>query len=1180
MKVKKLEIKGFKSFADKTTIIFNENITGIVGPNGCGKSNVVDSIRWVLGEQKTSQLRLEKMDNVLFNGTKNRKATSLAEVSLTFDNTKNILTTEFQEVTVTRKLYRTGDSEYRINDVSCRLKDIQNLFVDSGIGSDSYAIIELGMVDEILQNKENSRKKLFEQASSISKYKIRKKESLQKLKSTEENLERLQDLLAEIENNLKSLETQAKRAERFLQIKEEYKTYSLESFKIQVSNYKISYNNVYNNKQVELDKKNGMDANLSNLETNLQKLKLVQDDKEAKLSMIQKKFNEIINGLGKNENERNLFKEQISSLSKNSDILLENNKLIEVEKTDIFNSIQSLKNEIEQILKENAVNESQYESSKSKLNEIEQKFIENKNIVEQDKLQFSEIQKAVFELDKKSSILKSKIESNLSISEKNKAEFTQISENLTLKEKEFTLAEKEMKSKETALNNMLDFESKNNKEIEELNVSLSDKKTVLNQNQRKLDSKKNEYNLLKSMIDNLEGFPESIKFLKRNVSVFEAKEVFSDLINCQDEYKIALESIITPYANYFIVDTIQEAVSAIDKLKEHNVGKASFFILEILDKIPLPTFEIYPEFLSVLEVLETKDKYKKLMHLLFYNVYIAKENEPIDISKYQNKGIKIIEPNGTLIVDSWAISGGSKNLFDGAQVGRSKNLENLKKDSDALEKLISGLDKEIFKILGKLETLKSNSQYKEIEEARKSLASANEIYVKSKFTLEQFNTNMTQIKNQSTRLEEDIKLAQAEYDLIQKEYKSKEVLLVEIKNKNELNDAEFSNFLELFNKEKAAVNSIQVQVFSGQNLLKQKKQQLDFFENKISQLNQTILQNSNKISENEKDQKTKSDLLLKLEHDILSDYSNKEELDKEIQTTEKEYYSSKNNLVEQENAIKELITQRNRVVELITSYDGLIQDMRLELHSIKERLKIEFNIELDDFINTDLSTTMAKEDIDQKLVYIKKRIETYGEINPMAIETYNEMKERYTFLVEQKNDILQSKENLLETIKEIDQNAKERFLESFVKIRENFIKTFRILFTEDDDCDLILVDEANPIDSEIEIIAKPKGKKPVTINQLSGGEKTLTATALLFSLYLLKPAPFCIFDEVDAPLDDTNIAKFNRIIEEYSKNSQFIIVTHNKQTMSSVDVLYGVTMIEKGISKVVPVDFRTLQDAG
>ncbi len=319
MKLKRLEVKGFKSFADKTVVHFNDNITGIVGPNGCGKSNIVDAIRWVLGEQKTSQLRLEKMDNVLFNGTKTRKSSGLAEVSLSFDNTKNILTTEFQEVTITRRLYRTGESEYRINDVQCRLKDIHNLFIDSGIGSDSYAIIELGMVDEILQNKEQSRKRLFEQASSISKYKIRKKESLQKLKATEESLERLKDILAEIEANMKTLETQAKRAERYYQIKEEYKTYSLESIKYQVSNYKTSYNTLYADKEKELDKKKEIETSIQSKDAETQRLKLELVTKETRLTEVQKKVNELISGIGKNENERNLLREQISNLAKNNE---------------------------------------------------------------------------------------------------------------------------------------------------------------------------------------------------------------------------------------------------------------------------------------------------------------------------------------------------------------------------------------------------------------------------------------------------------------------------------------------------------------------------------------------------------------------------------------------------------------------------------------------------------------------------------------------------------------------------------------------------------------------------------------------------------------------------------------------------------------------------------------------
>ena len=400
-----------------------------------------------------------------------------------------------------------------------------------------------------------------------------------------------------------------------------------------------------------------------------------------------------------------------------------------------------------------------------------------------------------------------------------------------------------------------------------------------------------------------------------------------------------------------------------------------------------------------------------------------------------------------------------------------------------------------------------------------------------------------------------------------------------LKDKNDQNQAALEAYLTKYNEIKEKANKIDVEYNTLHITIMQQNQQILFFTKQLDILNNNVIQFQNKIDSQYKEEAEKTELLSKMEMDILSNYTERDSLTVNVQEAEKDYFTSRNLVAEQENAIREIQSQLTRQTEIVYSYDSKLQEMRIQLQSIKERLKIEFEMELDEFINSDLTVSMSQEEIETKLSHFKKRLDTYGEINPMAIETYNEMKKRYDFLVEQKEDVLAAKNDLLETIKEIDANAKERFLESFHKIRENFIKTFRILFTEDDDCDLILVDPENPLDSDIEIIAKPKGKKPLTINQLSGGEKTLTATALLFSLYLLKPAPFCIFDEVDAPLDDTNIAKFNKIIEEFSKNSQFIIVTHNKQTMASVEVLYGVTMIEQGVSRVVPVDFRTLAES-
>jgi len=335
MKLTALEIKGFKSFADKTVINFNDNITGIVGPNGCGKSNVVDSIRWVLGEQKTSMLRLEKMDNLIFNGTKKRKASGLAEVSLTFENTKNLLATEYKSITISRKLFRTGESEYRLNDVPCRLKDITNLFLDTGISSDSYAIIELGMVDEILNDRDNSRRRLFEQAAGISKYKRRKRETLLKLKGTEEDLERVQDLLYEIEGNLKSLESQARRAERYYEIKDEYQEKSVVLARIQVAGLSEKYKSIKGKLEEQDDKKNSIDSQIASMEADLEKQKLDALEKEKGLAEIQKRLNQLTGGVSEKENQRNLLREQI--------------KFQEEKKDQANRSIQDGKDQIQQL---------------------------------------------------------------------------------------------------------------------------------------------------------------------------------------------------------------------------------------------------------------------------------------------------------------------------------------------------------------------------------------------------------------------------------------------------------------------------------------------------------------------------------------------------------------------------------------------------------------------------------------------------------------------------------------------------------------------------------------------------------------------------------------------------------------------------------------------------------------
>ena len=841
MRLNKIEIKGFKSFGDKTTINFNKGVTGIVGPNGCGKSNIVDAIRWVLGEQKTSLLRSDKMENIIFNGSKSRKKLQLAEVSISFDNTKNLIPTEYATVTVTRKYFRSGDSEYLLNDVKCRLKDITNLFLDTGISSNNYAIIELSMVDNILNDKDNSRLSLFEEAAGISKFRKRKKETFNKIKQTESDLDRVEDLVYEIEKNLRSLKRQAKQTEKYYLYKEEYKN--------------ISINVALKNSE----------SSRKSLEANKLKLGKVEDENTKVSSELAKKNAAIESSKSSLIPYEKKLQSKQESLNKILDKIRDHEELIriKVEKSKMLNeSISELKKSI--------------------------KFDQESN----ERSQFS-----ITSIEKEVKFIKKNIEKTL--------------DKLDLNKKEYLKYEEKLKNQ---------------------NIKISDIKDVEAQ---------------------FQGISNNIK------NITGKKSQIVKLISLE---KIDKSKVIKN------LNSLEVEILSIDK---------SFNIIE--------------------------------------DLFRADNKETIRINK----------------------------LFS----DKSKDLSSTEIDYNNLK--------------SKLESLKKELEYK------------------------------------STT-----------YD---------------------------------FNKKR--INKNQLKLKDSENEIK-----------KLSSI------------DDEKD-----NVLIKL-------YDDKSISENDLENSENEYYKIKSNIDLDDTSVRELQKKKDINVELIDQLKSGIYDTELDLNSINQRISVEFDLKLSGCkVDKDLIENNTIKDLELRRDKLKEKIEKIGQINPLAMEAYKEINERHEFIVKEREDLFEAKDSLLKTIQEIDLVAKESFLNSFEKIKDNFKTVFRSLFTEDDDCDLLINDPDNPLESSIEIMAKPKGKKPLTINQLSGGEKTLTATSLLFAIYLLKPAPFCVFDEVDAPLDDSNIDKFNKIINKFSSSSQFIIVTHNKRTMNNADVIYGITMPEQGVSKVVPVDLRNLK---
>ncbi|MFL3000302.1 MAG: chromosome segregation SMC family protein [Cytophagales bacterium] len=841
MRLNKIEIKGFKSFGDKTIINFNSGVTGIVGPNGCGKSNIVDAIRWVLGEQKTSLLRSDKMENIIFNGSKSRKKLQLAEVSISFDNTKNLIPTEYSTVTVTRKYFRSGDSEYLLNDVKCRLKDITNLFLDTGISSNNYAIIELSMVDNILNDKDNSRLHLFEEAAGISKFRKRKKETFNKIKQTELDLDRVEDLVYEIEKNLRSLKRQAKQTEKYHKYKDEYKIISI-NVALEVSKTTMSSLKDQKQKLTKVENENTkVVTDLAKKNSKLESAKSSLIPYEKKLLKLQKKLNQVLDKI------RN-FEESKRMKSQKAKMLIE--------------KIEDLRDRIK------------YDTESNKRSEFS----------------ISSIQKEILS---------------------NEKELKKVIDKLKITKKDYTKYEEELKDK---------------------NVKITDIKEVEDQ--------------FRQLNHNLESISN-----KRN----------------QVERLLLLDNI--------------DKKSVVEKIKS-------------IDK----------------EILELK------------------------------KGFKTIE-----------------NLF------KTENKEIIR-----INKLFSEKSKDL-----STDEIKYNSLKNNIESLKKEIEYKNATY-----------------KSNKRRIAENI-------DNLKKSEKE----VVKIDTDTDSND---NSLIKLY------------------------------------------------------DEKSKSE--------------------KDLQKFEDEYYKLKSTINLDDSSIKELQNKKDINLNLIDELKSNIYDNEIELNSVEQRLSIEFDLDINTCkADKDFFKDSSVDSMINKREELKEKIEKIGQINPLAMEAYKEIKERHEFITKEREDLLEAKDSLLKTIEEIDIVAKESFLKSFEKIKSNFKTVFRSLFTDDDDCDLLINDEENPLESSIEIMAKPKGKKPLTINQLSGGEKTLTATSLLFAIYLLKPAPFCVFDEVDAPLDDANIDKFNKIVNKFSNTSQFIIVTHNKRTMNNADIIYGITMPEQGVSKVVPVDLRNLK---
>lgn len=1177
MRLKSLEIKGFKSFADKTIVNFDDNITGIVGPNGCGKSNIVDSIRWVIGEQKISALRSENLDSLVFNGSKTRSASGLAEVSLTFENTKNLLPTEFSTVRVTRKFYKSGESEYRLNDVQCRLRDIQNLFMDTGISTDSYAIIALDMVDDLIRDKENSRRKMLEQAAGISIYKTRKKEAKQKLDATELDLNRIEDLLFEINNQLKALENQAKKAEKYHEIKRDYREVSIELAKAALEGFNLTYKDLTEKQEAEVLKVAKLEAEVATEDAALEREKLGFVEKERDLQNRQHRFNELQQKVRTKEGDKNLAVQRLQHLKEKSTGLQEfldksGAQLKGIEESIAFTEIQIAEEETAH----NGLTE-QLENLKIEADEKKAILDSKRSALEEMRNENQQVQRSQFEAEKKVAVADTSIQNLQRAIQQIEQESEQRSHTYETLDTERIQKEQLVAAQKQSLEQLLAHNEHTKEQIFQTQGILDELRNQMAEESRKLDAKNNEHDLLKSMIDSMEGYPDSVKFLHKNKEWNYNAPILSDIIYVKEEYRTALENVLEPFLNYYVIHNLQQGLEAVHLLGDNKKGKANFFLLDKIEEALSTTSDhILENATPALSVVEVDEKYSNLAKHLLGNVFIAEGESALNNAN----GFTVIEKTGRYVKGKHTLTGGSVGMIEGKKIGRAKNLEKLQQDIAAQDDIVQALRTQIQTKHNEVIAFNEDLRETAIKETERGIQELSNQVFSLQNKLENIQGLQSSARNRLEDLTEQLMQTQSSVEGVRKELQEfNEVLQL---NANRLLEAQdlFKTAQNMHEESLGYFNEFNLNVMRQQNKITALKQELTFKYNQLDALQKQVEDNTKQLSTTSEDIAQNETARVAVEDELSQLLHAREEDKKVLDEADQAYYNLRNLLSEKESELRHKSKEKEQADHLLAAIKDKLNELKLQLAGTKERLNVEFKIQLEDILDEERTTETTIEELQEKADKLKKRLENLGEVNPTAIEAFTEMKKRYEFIVEQKNDLVNAKESLLKTIEEVESTANQKFLATFNQVRENFQKVFQSLFTEDDQCDLVLENPENLAETGIDVMARPKGKRPTSLTQLSGGERTLTATALLFAIYLIKPAPFCILDEVDAPLDDANVGKFTNMIRQFSDNSQFIIVTHNKTTMSTVDVIYGVTMQEPGVSKLVSVDFRSLATAG
>lgn len=1187
MYLKRLEIQGFKSLADKIELQFNQGISVVVGPNGCGKSNIADAIRWVLGEQSAKSLRGAKMEDVIFAGSDKRKQVGMAEVSLTLDNSTSVFPLDFAEITVTRRVYRSGESEYLINKSACRLKDIHELFMDTGIGREGYSIIGQGKIDEILSVRSEDRRQIIEEAAGIVKYKARKQQAERKLEDTEQNLVRINDIITELETQIGPLEEQSQKASEYLLHKDELDQLEVNLLVNQVHEQKEKLSEI-NNREEEVRKDLiESETRLRNTESQFEEQKLLLNKLDEEIAVLQKTVYETGSLIEKQESGIRVAAERINGIeSQKENTIGEIAELREkeVRETELHTGDEQKLSEVRNKLNQE---NKKLEDLELELVKIESDFQEEQKKIEDGKSDIidllNEIAGVRNSISSGETHLQSLTKRSVLLEEQNKSsveELDKVSQKLVQLEKAIAETENDITAQNQSEQNLLKERDGLQNEIRLMHTEASKVRAQLQDNKSKMKA-------LEDLRSNYDGYYRGVKeVLKANSTGKDCPGicgVTAELIKVPEKYEIAIEVALGGSLQFIVTNTDEDARKAIEFLKKHRAGRATFLPLNTIktgrDKPGVRGNRTEGLIGRASELVSCDARYKPVVDYLLGRVMIADNiKHATELARVAENVSRIVTLDGDVVNPGGAMTGGSFQKGSSGLLGRVRETEETANLIKKLEQETNHFDKELSKKQKDLEYV--------ISEISKITADLQELRMK-KSTQQKDVEFLLQEKN---RIADNLQFMERELLSLYDESKNTECnitgqkeLLIELqaKDSHTRNSIEQNkNLLAERERERAAISDQITKTKVGLSALQQEEinfaQILDRVIYSIREIREQIRRKEVQISEFDSLKESLGTEISTMEEEI-------KRLNRERGTTQEQLEKQRNDrqsallhVGENEDRIKKVTRSIAQQRDQLHAMDVRRARLELEIENYMSKLCDEFNLSFEEAFLRKTEITNRKE-VTTRIRQLKEVISSIGSVNTGAIEEFARVKERYDFLKGQYEDLTQAKDSLFKVIEEMVQIMTKKFSKAFTEINENFGVVFAKLFGGGK-AELILTDSENLLESGIEILAQPPGKKNQHLSLLSGGEKAFTAISLLFAILMTKPSPFCVLDEIEAALDEANVDRFAGYLKEFSSGTQFIVISHRKGTMEAADVLYGVTMDESKVTKLVSMKLSDTVD--